>query len=192
MDIDIDFKTTFSPKDVFKTCIPASVVTKDGILTKHNCGVYFQQIAVDPVTELAAIPYDNAEKLGYFKIDMLHLGVLDNFNSKQEIRDLLEKKPKWDLLMDAKNVEKLFHLSKHFDIVQKVKPRSVQELADALALIRPGKRQLLDKYVRNKRDVRPLLYQKQEGDQYSFKKSHAIAYALTIVLQLHLIEQGRI
>lgn len=35
MDIDIDFKTTFDPKEVFKTCIPASVI-KDGELVKHN------------------------------------------------------------------------------------------------------------------------------------------------------------
>jgi DNA polymerase III alpha subunit len=35
------------------------------------------------------------------------------------------------------------------------------------------------------------LYAKDENG-YSFKKSHAFAYAMVVVLQLHLIEQGRL
>jgi DNA polymerase III alpha subunit len=190
MDIDIDFQTTFDPRLLMKQAIPASMV-KNGELVKHQCGHYFQTIPVDSITNVAAIPYEQAEELGYFKIDFLHLSLLDGFNSKSEIRALLHQEPNWELLTDPDHIVKLFHLHKHGQLLQRVRPTSVQEIADCLALIRPGKRELLDQYLRNKDKVRPILYTKADNG-YSFKRSHAISYALTIVLQLHLIAQGRL
>ncbi len=190
MDIDIDFQTTFDPRQLMKQAIPASML-KNGDLAKHQCGHYFQKIPVDPITNVAAIPYEEAQELGYFKIDFLHLSLLDNFNSKTEIRELLAKQPNWKLLRNPDNIGKLFHLHKHAALVDKVRPTSVQELADCLALIRPGKRQLLDQYLRDREGTRKQLYARSE-DGYYFKRSHAISYALTIVLQLHLIELGRL
>ena len=190
MDIDIDLQTTFDPRLLMKQAIPASML-KNGDLVKHQCGHYFQAIPIDPLTNIAAIPYEQAEDLGYFKIDFLHLSLLDGFKSKTEIRTLLAQQPNWQLLLDPEQATKLFHLHKHGHLLQRVKPKSVQELADCLALIRPGKRELLDPYLRNKEKVRPILYTKADNG-YSFKRSHAISYALTIVLQLHLIAQGRL
>jgi DNA polymerase III alpha subunit len=191
MDIDIDLPSTFNPQRVFEHVVPASMIT-NGELKKHNCGVYFQDMKVDPVTGVAAIPYDVAESLGYFKIDFLHLTLLNNFSSKQEIRDLANKEPDWELLLNENNVAKLFQIAKHASLIKRVRPTSVIELADVIALIRPGKRQLLDDYLRNKTKVRPLLYRQGDDDKSAFKRSHAVAYALTIVLQLHLIKQGRL
>jgi DNA polymerase III alpha subunit len=188
MDVDIDLKTNFDPLDYFKTAIRASMIKTDE-LVKHPAGVYFQDVPVDAITGLCAIPYAEAEELGLLKIDFLHLSLLDNFDSKDEIRTLLKTEPDWFLLESASNVSKLFQISKHYDLVQRIKPRSVQDLADLLALMRPGKRKLLDAYVRDRENVRHALYMKEEG-QYSFKRSHALAYALTIVLQLHLIRGG--
>lgn len=188
-DIDLDFKTDFNPNNIFERAIPASNV-KDGKLVKHPCGQYFQHIPIDSVTQLAAIPYKEAHKLGYFKIDFLHVAALDPFLNKQEIRELSKQEPNWDLLLEEENVRKLIHINKHFDLLSKVQPQTVQELADCLALIRPGKRQLVDRYLKDKQTVRQILYDKT--DAYYFKRSHAIAYALTIVTQLHLIEQGRL
>jgi DNA polymerase III alpha subunit len=190
MDIDIDFPTTFDPRHLLKQAIPASML-KNGDLVKHQCGYYFQSIPIDPLTNIAAIPYEQAEQLGYFKIDFLHLSLLDGFDSKTEIRTLLAREPDWDLLNNTEHISKLFHLHKHAQLLQRVKPRSVQDLADCLALIRPGKRELVDQYMRNKEKIRPILYTKADNG-YSFKRSHAISYALTIVLQLHLIAQGRL
>ncbi len=190
MDIDIDLKTDFDPKKIFDKAILASMV-KDDELVKHPCGVYFQSIPVDKFTDLAAIPYEEAEVLGYFKIDFLHLSVLDNFTSKEEIRSLTTKSPQWTLLLDDQHVVKLFHVSKHGWLLRQVKPQTVEELADCLALIRPSKKYLLQQYLANKNDTRQELYSKTE-DGYTFKKSHSVAYALTIVLQLHLIEQGKL
>jgi len=190
-DIDIDFQTKFEPEQILKQAVPASMV-KAGVLAKHPCGYYFQTIPVDPVTNLAAIPYEQAEEQGYFKIDFLHLSILDHFTSKQEIRELVNKQPNWNLLLDRDNVAKLFQIHKHYDVLLKVKPTSVDELSDCIALIRPGKKHLLEQYLKNKGKIRPQLYRQADDDKSAFKRSHALAYALTIVLQLHLIEQKKI
>lgn len=190
-DIDIDFQSSFDPTHYINEAIPASMVKK-GELVKHPCGHYFQSIPVDPVTGLAAIPYDAAADFGYFKIDFLHLSLLDVFTSKQEIRDLLKIEPDWSLLTDTNVVPKLFQLHRNYNLLARVKPHSVQEIADCIALIRPGKRDYLEPYLLDREKVRPYLYRQEGDDKSSFKRSHSISYALTIVLQLHLIEQGRL
>lgn len=191
MDIDIDFPSNFDLSKIVKDATPASMVKK-GELVKHPCGYYLQTIPIDPVTKLAAIPYDRATEFGYFKIDFLHLSLLDGFTSKQEIKDLLKVDPKWDLLTDPIVVPKLFQLHRNHALLVKVKPQSVQEIADCIALIRPFKRDYLEPYLLDRNKVRPYLYRQDGEDKSSFKRSHAIAYALTVVLQLHLIAQGRL
>lgn len=189
MDIDLDLKTDFDPLEVFDEAIRASMV-KNNELVKHNVGVYFQSIPVDSMTGFAAIPYEQAEEVGYFKIDFLHLSLLDVFETKEEIRELLKLEPDWSLLMRRDVVEKLFQIHRQYDLVSKIGPKSVQELADVLAMMRPGKRILLEKYLKDKEAIRPLLYRQARDDKSSFKKSHSIAYALNIVLQLHLVKGG--
>lgn len=197
MDVDIDLPTSFDPTKMFPKVVPASMTKKDSNnvidLVKHPCGHYFQAIPIDPVTHLSAIPFKEAEDMGYFKIDMLHLGLLDEIKTKSELRRLMRKEPDWTLLNDKDVVEKLFHLSRHYGLVNRVKPQNVQELADCMALIRPGRKNLVDLYVDDKEYVREhMLYIRTEEDEYVFKRSHAIAYAFNVVLQLHLIKQGRI
>lgn len=188
-DIDIDLQTSFNPKELFPWA-RASLV-KDGDLRPHPCGVHPQAIPEDPITQLSAIPYDKAEEIGYAKIDFLHLSVYDHFEKREHIEQLLEVEPDWGLLTIPDEQKKLFQLSKHGDILSAVKPRSIEELADVLALIRPGKKQLVKLYKTQREATRRILYAKDENG-YSFKKSHAIAYAQVIVLQLHLIGTGNL
>lgn len=188
-DIDIDFPTHFDPQQHFKNAVAASMV-KNNELVKHPCGQYFQHIPVDKQTGLSAIPYEEAEVLGYFKIDFLHLSLLDQFSSKTEIRQLVKKDPDWSMLLDPTVVEKLFQIHRHYDLLSKVKPQSVEELGDCIALIRPGKKHLLAPYLKNKTATRVELYRKSD-DGYYFKRSHALSYALTITLQLHLLKREK-
>ena len=188
-DIDIDCAPTFDPVQVFPWTRAA--VVRDGEYTQHPCGVYPQCIPVDPITKLAAIPYDAAEELGYFKIDFLHLNVYQHFKTRAEIDDLLAKEPDWTLLQVPSNHHKLFQLANHGELLLKLRPASVIELADVMALIRPGKRQLVPLYMKSKNMARPILWKADDGG-YSFKKSHALSYAYVLILQLHLIEQGRL
>lgn len=190
MDIDIDFKPDFDPLEYFPQAVRASMV-KDGEIKKHPAGAYLQNIAKDKITDLSAIPYEQAEDLGYFKVDFLHITLLEPFENKKEIRALLKIEPDWTLLEEQETVEKLFQIHRHFDIVYRIKPKSIDELADCIALIRPGKRHLLEQYTDPSMRVmvREEIYRKPEdSEKYYFKRAHAIAYAMNIVLQLHLIK----
>lgn len=185
MDIDIDFPKNTDVADLFDGWVRASVL-KDGMITPHPCGVYPQPIPKDPLTGLAAIPYDKAEELGFNKLDFLHLSVYDIFETRKEIEVLVEIEPDWNLLLIPSVVEQLFQLSKHFDVVSQIKPTNIEELADTIALIRPGKRSLLPLYLSNRPVARRLLYAKDENG-FAFKKSHSFSYALALILQLHTI-----
>lgn len=189
MDIDIDLAPNVDVEGLFRRAVRASRV-EENELKEHPVGMYFQDIPVDPVTHWAAIPYNHAEDFGYYKIDMLTVNMLKHFDSKEEMRRLQDKEPDWTLLDREEVVKTLFHLGKHFDVVRKVKPRSVQQLADVFALIRPNKRPLLNKYLEDPDKYRVELFTKR--DSKDMRKAHAIPYALMIVLQLHLIKQGRL
>lgn len=191
MDVDIDVQTRFDSLKLFPSWVRASVV-RDGRLTPHPCGVYPQAIASDPITKLAAIPYDCAEDHGYLKVDFLHVSVYDRFKSRQEIDELVAQEPDWTLLQLDSTHPKLFQLSKHGDLLKTLKPASIEELADCMALIRPGKKTLAGLYTKQRAAARTLLYAKDPESGYSFKKSHALAYAYVVVLQLHLIERNQL
>lgn len=188
MDIDIDIKPKTNIQELFETAIPASKV-ENKKLKQHNVGYHFQNVPVDKITGLSAIPFTKIDHFEYYKIDMISVNLLDYFNSKEEMIKLQYQEPDWNLLKNKKVVKQLFHLSKHFDTVSKVNPQSIKELADVLALIRPNKIRLLDKYLKNPEKIRPELFTKR--DPKDIRKSHAVPYAILVVLQLHLIKQGR-
>lgn len=188
MDIDIDTKPSFSVTRVFSSCTPATLAN-NGVLTKHPVGAYFQRVKTNP-NGTAALPYNVAHAFGLFKVDFLHLSLLEHFHTKDEIRRLSTTEPNWSLLEDEEIVSTLFQLHSHYDVVEFIKPRSVQELADCIALIRPGKRQLVDQYHSDKRATREELY-RTPLPKGCFKKAHAIAYAVNVILQLHVIERIR-
>lgn len=189
MDIDIDFPTTFDKCKVFSEITCASMVS-NGELKPHAVGAYFQNVPKDKATgsNLCAIPYKEAAKLGIMKIDFLHLNLLDGYTSKDEIREVISNEDyNWDALQDEKVVSQLFQISGHIEIIKLIKPRSVEQLADCVAIIRPTKRKLLDQYLKDPVSVRPKLFRQPGEDKSAFKKSHATAYALTILLQLNKI-----
>jgi DNA polymerase III alpha subunit len=68
-----------------------------------------------------------------------------------------------------------------------MKPKSVEQLAAVLAMIRPAKRNLIGKTWD---EVMKEVWVKPENDEYYFKKSHATAYAVAVVVQMNLICEG--
>jgi hypothetical protein len=188
MDVDIDMRSDTPIAKIFPGW-PLAMQVVNNRAMKHPCGIHPQKIPTDPLTGLAAIPHREATTIGYFKIDMLHNTVYNYFESKDEINALLELDPPWELLKSRSIVNQLFQISKHFDLVKQIQPKSVTDVADLIALIRPGKRHMVDKYLTHKEEIRKLLYDYKD-ENYSFKKGHAIAYAQVIVLQLHLISAG--
>jgi DNA polymerase III alpha subunit len=185
MDIDIDIDPLADLTGM--NFVRASMIENDKI-KQHPVGVYFQSIPIDMDSGLAAIPYRHAQEYGFIKIDLLNLNLLKNFESRKEVLAVLNIKPDWTLLQDETIVKRLFHIKNHFDLVSKCKPQSVEDLADILALIRPNKIKFIDKYLKSKKEIRKFLYDKI--DDSDLRKSHAIAYALNIVLQINLIKLG--
>ena len=83
------------------------------------------------------------------------------------------------------------HWHKHGEVLNTLKPKSIQQVADVLALVRPGKSKLMGLYQKSPELVEDLLWE-SSGSGFQFKKSHAICYAMVIQVQLHLFMLGRI
>lgn len=184
-DIDIDIADRNKLLNILKH-VPATIEEK-GRYKKHNTGVYFHDIPTNPFNGLATIDHKKAEELGYFKIDVLNVNLYKNVKDKNHLQTLLDTEPMWELLEHKEVVEQLFHIHKHFTIVSKLKPKSILELAEVLAVIRPAKRHLLNE---SKETIRNEVWIKPEDGSYYFKKAHAISYAHAIVLQLNLLTSG--
>ena len=182
MDIDIDFVDREKALALFEH-ITASRVDS-GQLVKHNTGVYFHEVPVNAVTGLSAVPYNQGEERGYFKIDLLNVGIYQGVRDEEHLTQLLNQEPLWDLLQQDEFVNLLFHVNGHGSILREMKPTSIEQLAAVLAMIRPAKRHLIGKPWS---EVLKEVWVKPQGDEYYFKKSHATAYACAVVVQMNLI-----
>lgn len=181
-DIDIDFLDRDEALKLFKH-IKASRID-DGKLVKHNTGVYLHEVPVNAVEGLSAVDYDRAEEQGYFKIDFLNVGIYKGVRDEAHLIQLMNTEPLWDLLEQDDFANLLFHVNGHGGILRQMKPSSVDQLAAVLAMIRPAKRYLIGKdWTTVMREV----WTKPENEEYYFKKSHATAYAVAIVVQMNLI-----
>ncbi len=181
-DIDIDFTDRDKALALFKH-IPASRLD-DGILVKHNTGVYFHEVPVTARKGICAISYDLAEELDYFKLDFLNVSIYKGVRNEEHLKILMETEPLWDLLEQEDFVNLLFHVNGHGSILQEMQPKNIDQLAAVLAIIRPAKRYLVG---RDWDTVMKEVWIKPRNDDYYFKKSHATAYAVAIVVQMNLI-----
>ena len=182
MDIDIDFLDREQALALFKH-VRASRID-DNKLVKHNTGVYLHEVPVNAVENLCAVPYEEAEEKNYFKIDFLNVGIYKGVRDEVHLVQLMETEPLWDLLQDEEFIQNLFHVNGHGSILRQSKPESIEQLAAVLAMIRPAKRYLIGK---DWTTVMTEVWTKPENDEYFFKKSHATAYAVAVVVQMNLI-----
>ena len=181
-DIDIDFTDRDSALKLFKH-VGASRV-ENNRLVKHNTGVYLHKVPVNALTGLCAVPYDTAEQREYFKIDFLNVGLYQGVKDESHLVHLMNQEPLWDLLLQDDFTSLLFHVNGHGSILREMKPNSVEQLAAILAMIRPAKRHLIGK---DWATVMMEVWTRPDTDDYYFKKSHATAYAVAIVVQMNLI-----
>jgi len=181
-DIDIDFIDREQALKLFKHTVASR--NDGGKLVKHNTGVYMHEVPVDAVTSLCSVPYEQAEKQEFFKIDFLNVSIYKGVRDETHLKQLMEIEPLWDLLLQDEFVDLLFHLNGHGAILRKTCPTSVEELAAVLAMIRPAKRNLIGK---SWPEIMKEVWTKPKTDEYYFKKSHATAYAMAIVVQMNLI-----
>jgi len=181
-DIDIDFVDRDKVLELFKH-VRASRIDNNK-LTKHNTGIYLHDVPVNAETNLCAIPYDVAESEGCFKIDFLNVGIYKGVRNEEHLIQLMTQEPLWDLLEQEEFANLLFHVNGHGSILRQMKPKTVEQLAAILAMIRPAKRYLIGESWSK---ILNEVWLKPESDDYYFKKSHATAYAMAIVVQMNLI-----
>lgn len=181
-DIDIDFADRTRILEKIQH-IPAAIIDS-GIVKKHNTGVYCHQIPINPLTGTASIDYKSAEERGYFKIDFLNVSIYQMVRDEDHLNSLLSKEPIWDLLLEDEFTANLFHVSSHGSVLKTMKPKSIEELAMVLAMIRPAKRYLIGK---DWDTIREEIWIKPSNDEYYYKKSHSIAYAAAVVVHMNLI-----
>jgi DNA polymerase III alpha subunit len=181
-DIDIDFLDREQALTLFKH-VKASRIDNEK-LVKHNTGVYLHNVPMNAVEGLCAVPYEEAEARGYFKIDFLNVGIYKGVRDEEHLKQLMESEPLWDLLEQDDFANLLFHVNGHGGILRQMKPKTVEQLAAVLAMIRPAKRYLIGK---DWTTVMTEVWTKPENNEYFFKKSHATAYAVAVVVQMNLI-----
>lgn len=184
-DVDIDMANREDILNILPH-VPASI-EKNGKYSKHNSGVYFQNIPVLPLEQFAALDYKQAEEEGFFKVDFLNNHVYHNVRDEAHLNQLVAQEPVWELLEYREVVEDLFQISKHYELVQRYKPKSLEELAMLLAIIRPAKKHLQGL---GWDEIKETVWESPESGEYHFKKSHAFSYAMVIIVQLNLLAEN--
>lgn len=190
-DIDIDFKDGKSVIQQLPCTRSVERITEDGLIP-HNSGVHFDNIPVDPISGLASIQYKEAERLGYQKVDILSQSAYEHVRDRDHLKELMNKEPDWDLLLVPEFVEELSQIKKHITLLNVWRPRSIDELAMFIAMIRPGKRQCQsmnswDEVERVIWDYDSIGLDAEGKKLRYFKKPHAYAYSLMIVVQLNAL-----
>ena len=181
-DIDIDFADR-NKMLVLIDHIKARRNNESGF-TYHNTGIYAHYIPHDPLTKIAGIDYKQAETRGYFKIDFLNVSIYKDVKNEEHLIQLMETEPLWELLLQDEFTDLLFHLKGHGTILKKTQPTSVEQLAAVLAMIRSSRRHLIEKTWP---EIMMEIWSKPENDEFYFKKPHAIAYAMAVIIQMNLI-----
>lgn len=184
-DIDIDFGNRERILEKINH-ISASMRNINPI-RKHATGIHVTEIPYDPINNMSALDYEVAEDRGYLKIDMLNVHVYNMVRDENHLIQLMSE-PDWSMLCDSKIVEQLIHLGNHYNSIQRMPEpiNTVPRLAMFLAVIRPGKKHLIGLPWS---EVSKTIWEREEGT-YSFKKSHAIAYANLVVVHMNLLKEN--
>ena len=181
-DIDIDFGDRDKLLQLIKHT-PAAMRNANP-MRKHATGVYITDIPYDPINDMAAIDYVEAEQRGYFKLDLLNVHVYSQVRDELHLATLM-REPNWDNLNKREFVEKLIHLNNQYYNLQKMPEPvdSITRLAMFLAVIRPGKKHLIGERWS---EVAKTVWDKGT-DGYTFKKSHAISYSWLVAVHMNLL-----
>jgi hypothetical protein len=184
-DIDLDLADREQLLQLIQAT-PARQTTQ-GQVRRHNSGVYVTDIPYDPVNECAAIDYETAEQLGYFKIDLLNMTVYQLVKSPEHYKELLEQEPNWQRLWtDPEWAKKLVHVGNYTDLLASMKPDSIPRMAAFISIIRPGKAHLQNCPWT---EVFETVWDGDSSQGFVFKHAHAIGYAKLVALHMNLINQ---
>ena len=182
-DIDIDFADRKQLLDLIQHT-PARQLHQ-GQVRRHNSGVYVTDIPQDPLNQCAAVDYELAEELGYFKIDLLNMSVYQLITSPEHYSTVATQEPSWSKLWtDTEWASQLVHIGNYTDLLKEMKPDSIPRMAAFISIIRPGKAHLQRQPWNT---VFETVWDGDESKGYTFKHSHAISYAALVALHMNLL-----
>lgn len=183
-DIDIDFPNRDQALAHLRHH-PAGI-QRDGQLIRHNTGIYTTRIPTDPFTGVASIDHHDAENRGYIKLDFLNVSLYQRVQSEEHLAQLTNQEPEWDRLYDPEFCAQLIHIGNHYDTLIRMPEavNSIPRMAMFLSVIRPAKRHLIGKPWA---EVASTVWDRPSDDSYYFKKSHAVAYAHLVVINMNLL-----
>lgn len=185
-DIDIDFADRDQLLKFIKVT-PARMTVQDGEIRRHASGVYPTDIPYDPVNKCAAIHFQQAEQLGYFKIDLLNMSVYQLINSYEHYEQMLAIEPPWERLWtDTEFANQLVHVGGSTHLLKSMRPDSIPRMAAFISIIRPGKAHLQNCTWEA---VFETVWDGDNSRGFVFKKSHAISYARLVALHMNLLNQ---
>jgi hypothetical protein len=147
--------------------------------------VYVTDIPWDPINACAAIDYETAEQLGYFKIDMLNMTVYQLIKNQEHYEKMLNTDPPWSRLWtDSEWAKNLAHVGNYTELLKSMRPDSIPRMAAFISVIRPGKAHLQNQPWGR---VFESVWDGDDSRGFAFKKSHAVSYAALVALHMNLI-----
>lgn len=182
-DVDIDFADRSLVLEHIRH-VPARKMHKDRP-ERHASGVYVQPIPYDPALDCAALHYETADERGYFKLDLLNVGVYKELRSQGDYDRLLNTEPPWERLQEAEFVKKIIHIANYPTEIAQAGVDTIPRMAMFLAAIRPAKRHLLGKPWD---EVAKTIWDPVPGE-YTFKKAHAVSYAVLVGLHMNIVNE---
>lgn len=184
-DIDIDF----ADRDQILKLIQSTAARQvhQGQTRKHNSGIYVTDIPWDPINHCAAIDYETAEQLGYFKIDLLNMSVYQLIKNPEHYEQMLAQTPPWSKLWTDPNwASQLVHVGNYTELLKTMRPDSTPRMAAFISIIRPGKAHLQNQAWDK---IFDSVWDGDDSQGFVFKKSHAVSYAKLVELHMNLINQ---
>jgi len=187
MSADIDIDLADREKLLNLIQVTSARQTHQGQVRRHNSGVYVTDIPYDPVNACAAIDYEQAEQLGYFKIDLLNMSVYQLVKTPEHYTQLLKQEPDWSRLwLDSEWAKNLVHVGNYTELLKAMQPDSIPRMAAFISIIRPGKAHLQN---RPWADVFDSVWDGDDSRGFVFKHAHAVGYAALVALHMNLLSQ---
>jgi hypothetical protein len=185
-DIDIDLANRDQLLQLINYTAARQVT--QGQVRRHNSGVYVTDIPGDPVNACAAIDYETAAELGYFKIDLLNMTVYQLIRNQAHYDQLMTLEPPWSRLWnDSIWTGQLVHIGNYTELLQSMKPDSIPRMAAFISIIRPGKAHLQNQPWDQ---IFASVWDGDDSRGFVFKKSHAISYAALVALHMNLLNSN--
>lgn len=187
-DIDIDVADRDRLISLLK-CVPAAQRPEHKPHSKHNTGVYAVDMPVNPIDGLAAFDYKQAEDMGFFKLDIINVGVYTLVRDRQHLKQLLAIEPPWHRLWEEPEfAEQIIHVGSYARLLRNMKPDTLPRIAAFISVIRPGKSHLQN---RPWSEVFATVWDGNSDYGYTFKRAHAISYAMLVKLHINVLTEAQ-